>query len=260
MAMPGRTFNSQESPNGFNGKRKDDEIYGSGNAYDFGARIYDPRLARFLSLDPRIKDFPELSPYAFAANMPIRYVDVDGQGPGDRIKAARNLVGTIYKQEGTSELRTGSTTQALQFVDCSEFVCRVLRADDITKKVEWKRSSDLKTFFDDDSKFEHTEATGTPKVGDFAVWEGHVGIVSEVDSEGKFKLIHAPGVGKKVNENKYAIKANQYRDSKFYGFYRPKVETKEGKDVSNGTKASNAEGTTTSGTTTSGTTKNKQEN
>ncbi len=28
---------------GFNGMEKDDEISGSGNSYDFGARTYDPR-------------------------------------------------------------------------------------------------------------------------------------------------------------------------------------------------------------------------
>ena len=85
MAMPGRTFNSQESQYGFNGKRKDDEIYGSGNAYDFGARIYDPRLARFLSIDPRWKDYAFMTPYCFAANSPIRFVDIDGEGVGDPV-------------------------------------------------------------------------------------------------------------------------------------------------------------------------------
>ncbi|MFK7059864.1 hypothetical protein V3Q90_06970 [Flavobacterium oreochromis] len=30
---------------GFNGK-EDDQIKGEGNSYDFGARIYDPRIGR----------------------------------------------------------------------------------------------------------------------------------------------------------------------------------------------------------------------
>jgi RHS repeat-associated protein len=60
---------------------KDDEVKGQGNSYDFGARIYDPRVGRFLSLDPLIKDFPNLSPYAYAANNPTLYVDEDGKGP-----------------------------------------------------------------------------------------------------------------------------------------------------------------------------------
>lgn len=68
---------------GFNGMEKDDEVKGNGNSYDFGARIYDPRVGRFLSLDPKSKSFPFMSPYCFADNNPIRLIDVDGEGPGD---------------------------------------------------------------------------------------------------------------------------------------------------------------------------------
>lgn len=41
-------------------------------------RIYDPRLGKFLSVDPITKKFPELTPYQFASNTPIRAIDLDG--------------------------------------------------------------------------------------------------------------------------------------------------------------------------------------
>jgi len=41
-------------------------------------RIYDPRLGRFLSVDPITKKYPELTPYQFASNTPIRAIDIDG--------------------------------------------------------------------------------------------------------------------------------------------------------------------------------------
>jgi hypothetical protein len=41
-------------------------------------RIYDPRLGRFLSVDPISKDYPELTPYQFASNTPIWALDLDG--------------------------------------------------------------------------------------------------------------------------------------------------------------------------------------
>jgi RHS repeat-associated protein len=66
---------------GFNGMEKDDEIKGNGNSLDFGARIYDPRIGKFLSLDPRMSDFPFMSPYCYAANSPIMFIDVNGEGP-----------------------------------------------------------------------------------------------------------------------------------------------------------------------------------
>jgi RHS repeat-associated protein len=64
---------------GFNGKEKDNEIKGTGNSLDFGARIYDSRLGKFLSLDPLMAKFPNKSPYDFAGNSPIANIDKEGK-------------------------------------------------------------------------------------------------------------------------------------------------------------------------------------
>jgi RHS repeat-associated protein len=63
---------------GFNGKENDNEVKGQGNQQDYGMRIYDPRLARFLSVDPITKKYPELTLYQFASNRPIDGIDQDG--------------------------------------------------------------------------------------------------------------------------------------------------------------------------------------
>jgi RHS repeat-associated protein len=76
--MSERSFSSNKYRYGFNGKEKDDEVQGGGNSYDYGFRIYNPRLGRFLSVDPLSKDYPWYTPYQFAANMPIDGIDVDG--------------------------------------------------------------------------------------------------------------------------------------------------------------------------------------
>ncbi len=64
---------------GFNGMEKDNELKGIGNSLDFGARIYDSRVARWLSLDPLAAEYPSLSPYDFVANNPIKFIDPDGK-------------------------------------------------------------------------------------------------------------------------------------------------------------------------------------
>src|SRR5690606_24073676 len=51
-------------------------------AYDFGARMYDARLGRWLSVDPLAAKYPNLSPYNFVGNSPILYVDYDGRDYG----------------------------------------------------------------------------------------------------------------------------------------------------------------------------------
>lgn len=76
--MPGRVFNSGDYRYGFNGKEMDNEVSGNGNQYDYGFRIYNPRIGRFLSVDPLFKSYPWYTPYQFAGNIPIAYVDRDG--------------------------------------------------------------------------------------------------------------------------------------------------------------------------------------
>jgi RHS repeat-associated protein len=63
---------------GFNGKENDNEVKGTGNQQDYGLRIYDPRLGRFLSVDPLFRDFAWNSTYAFAEDSPIENLDLDG--------------------------------------------------------------------------------------------------------------------------------------------------------------------------------------
>ena len=78
--MKGRTYTAQTGSYrfGYNGKENDNEVKGEGNSLDFGARIYDSRLGRWLSVDPITEDYPELTPYQFASNTPIQAIDLDG--------------------------------------------------------------------------------------------------------------------------------------------------------------------------------------
>ncbi len=59
----------------FTGKERDDET-----GYDFfGARYYASSLPLWLSVDPLADKYPHISPYAYCAWNPIKYVDPDGK-------------------------------------------------------------------------------------------------------------------------------------------------------------------------------------
>lgn len=76
MDMPTRAYSATNQYRyGFNGKEKDTE---NPVQYDYGFRIYDPRLVRFKSVDPLMKGYPMLTPYQFASNNPVEGVDLDG--------------------------------------------------------------------------------------------------------------------------------------------------------------------------------------
>jgi len=76
--MPGRDYTSDNYRYGFNGMEKDDKIKGNGNSLDFGARIYDSRLGRWLSVDVERNKGPQYSSYIYSFNNPILFVDPDG--------------------------------------------------------------------------------------------------------------------------------------------------------------------------------------
>ncbi len=81
MLLPNRHASSDKYRYGFNGMEKDDEIKGEGNSYTTYFRAYDPRIARWHSIDPEIAKYPEWSPYAVSFDNPIVFKDSNGDDP-----------------------------------------------------------------------------------------------------------------------------------------------------------------------------------
>jgi RHS repeat-associated protein len=79
---PYRTYMEANASNyrfGFNGKEDDNEVKGVGDQIDYGKRMYDPRVGRFLSVDPMASKFAFYSPFQFASNNVISSTDIDGK-------------------------------------------------------------------------------------------------------------------------------------------------------------------------------------
>jgi RHS repeat-associated protein len=151
MMMPGRTYSAQNSYRyGFNGKENDNEVKGEGNQQDYGMRIYDPRLGKFLSVDPIIKAYPWYSPYQFAGNKPIWKIDLDGAEEALNLndaggKAAYLTIQTVFdirnaftnsmrrlsealQERATMKLleKAGVTDKSLQFDLMDKYVARMV--------------------------------------------------------------------------------------------------------------------------------------
>lgn len=96
LKMQAQEYASEAYSWGFNGKEKDDEISGGGNNLDFGARIYDSRLGRWMSVDPN-QNSPGLTPYRGFFNNPIYIISPDGKfeikgSTGGKTKAETNRI------------------------------------------------------------------------------------------------------------------------------------------------------------------------
>jgi RHS repeat-associated protein len=89
---------------GYNGKPMDTDWNGEGAMYDYGFRIYDPRICKFLSVDPLSPEYPWYTPYQFAGNKPINSIDLDGleeeQSIVDPCPECPTVVVTPYSCEG----------------------------------------------------------------------------------------------------------------------------------------------------------------
>jgi RHS repeat-associated protein len=80
MLMPGRGYSASGAYRyGFNGKENDNEVLASNVTIDFGARMYDTRIGRWLTVDPQARKLPAQTPYNFCYNQPIEYIDPDGE-------------------------------------------------------------------------------------------------------------------------------------------------------------------------------------
>jgi len=102
MQMPGRNFSADKYRYGFNGKEKDKDI-NSLTAYDYGFRIYNPAIGKFLSVDPLTNNFPWYSPYHVSGNNPIRNIDLDGGEPLDYVEkwVHRTMIINDYRRTET---------------------------------------------------------------------------------------------------------------------------------------------------------------
>lgn len=105
MVIEERSFSSAAYRFGFNGHEQDDEVSGSGNTLDFGARVYNPRIGTWHSIDPMWKQFPFSSAYVFGLNSPICLIDPDGRyiKPGNDASASK-LKGVLIQVFGSEDV------------------------------------------------------------------------------------------------------------------------------------------------------------
>jgi len=112
----------------YNGKEKVKGLWW----YDYGARYYDPKISRFLSVDPAADEYPGISPFAYVANNPIKYIDPDGMriklaGPNKRVirralrslsrnsMAAKNVIKDLRRSKFTHTIQLGSDTRVSNY-------------------------------------------------------------------------------------------------------------------------------------------------
>ena len=95
--------NAEAQPYKYNGKEFI-EMHGY-DTYDYGWRGLQAAIMRFNTIDPLVEKYYSISPYAYCANNPVKYVDPDGRGGMVTGTGAKNdpyfVTANYYYQKGS---------------------------------------------------------------------------------------------------------------------------------------------------------------
>lgn len=222
---------------GYGGHEKLDEVHGvTGSTVDMGDRWLDTRLGRTPKPDAKANKYPNISPYAYALNNPIKLIDPDGRDVKVTGEAASGFVNmtsgfltnvSITRNEETG-LLSYSLVEGVKKEDLSEFEQTLIQAIDDDKVIEVVaiNSSD-KVFFDADVR----DGGGNEvDMGDFSLLDGKLSkfqealvghFIQERLSDENFSKAHSEGLEKET-----AILNEKYPDitSRSHTLERSEIE------------------------------------
>lgn len=106
-------INQALQPYKFNGKELD-RMHGL-DWYDYGARMYDPVICTWTTIDPLAHKYPSFSPYVFCANCPINIFDPNGKelvilGNKDQMLSILTVLQKLTNDNLRIDFQTGKVT------------------------------------------------------------------------------------------------------------------------------------------------------
>ena len=226
---------------GFNGMEKDKEFTKTESHYDFGARIYDSRLGRWLSVDPKQRSYPAVSPFVFALNSTLLFIDPNGEDAVVTVQKDPNgggkiiISSTIYiTGKGANEFNAGEyTKQAKSTYKPGSYTNSKGETFDISFDIKYEyapddskiqlQDGDNILYYNNEKIISYVNSNYTFSVngkgefaGDVIRYTGNTGEIGRQDAIGKssrgtlHETLHFLGLSDRYSEG---VDANGYRET-----------------------------------------------
>jgi RHS repeat-associated protein len=225
MQMPGRQsplIAGDEHRYGFNGMEMDDEVKSErGTSYDFGARMYDPRVGRWLSRDPLAAKYAEISPYVYTINNPILLIDPNGKEVVLYNEKGQK-VATISKAGLVIEKGMGNSAILHAYIDTKEYLKGHLETDVFSEFENSQKVLSIKQVLSVDgtavySSPEVKEYRGRDINGDGEIVITELQEIEQVDPSSLGTISWNPTTGAVDNEGNYHSPALVFIHELFHG-------------------------------------------